>query len=126
MSNLDSNLEMLARIRRQGVQLAVDDFGTGYSSLAYLKRLPIHRLKIDRSFVAGLPTDAGDVAITRSILQMAQTFQLEVTAEGVETQAQLDYLRSIGCPAVQGFLLARPCPAAEFEERLSRQEKSGH
>ncbi len=122
MADIESILTVLGQIRELGIQLAVDDFGTGYSSLAYLKQLPIHRLKIDRSFVDGLPTDSGDTAITRTILQLARTFQLEVTAEGVETQEQLVFLRDAGCEAIQGYLVSRPCPAREFERMLESVE----
>ncbi len=118
MADVESNFAMLSQIRELGVQLVVDDFGTGYSCLAYLKRLPIHRLKIDRSFVDGLPGDAGDIALTHTILQLAHTFQLEVTAEGVETDQQLTLLTELGCEAVQGYLLGRPCDARGFERLL--------
>ncbi|WP_374604706.1 putative bifunctional diguanylate cyclase/phosphodiesterase [Niveibacterium sp.] len=119
MADADGNISTLARIAALGVALAVDDFGTGYSSLAYLKQLPIHRLKIDRSFVQGLPVHPGDIAITRSILHLAQTFGFEVTAEGVETQAQLDFLRDAGCPAVQGYLFSPARAAADFTALLA-------
>lgn len=121
MGDVQSAQATLNRIGALGVRLAVDDFGTGYSSLAYLKNLPIHRLKIDRSFVDGLPAHPGDTAITRSILQLAKTFLLEVTAEGVETQEQLDFLRQAGCSAVQGYLQSRPCPATDFANLLERR-----
>ncbi|GAA5185593.1 hypothetical protein GCM10025771_41830 [Niveibacterium umoris] len=119
MVDAEANISTLARIAALGVSLAVDDFGTGYSSLAYLKQLPIHRLKIDRSFVSGLPAHPGDIAITRSILHLAQTFGFEVTAEGVETQAQLDFLREAGCPAVQGYLFSPARSPAEFDAYLN-------
>jgi|GEM_PF-6429495 len=127
MTDIDAKLDTLHALRELRVQLAIDDFGTGYSSLAYLKRLPIQRLKIDRSFVVGLPGHAGDSAITRSILQLARTFQLEVTAEGVETAAQLDFLRGIHSGEVQGYFLGRPLPWGEFESLLQRDraEASG-
>ncbi|MCX9158170.1 EAL domain-containing protein [Niveibacterium sp. 24ML] len=115
MADADANISTLARIAALGVALAVDDFGTGYSSLAYLKQLPIHRLKIDRSFVKGLPVHPGDIAITRSILHLAQTFGFEVTAEGVETREQLEFLREAGCPTVQGFYFSPARSAADFE-----------
>lgn len=115
MADVQRNLDTLNRIRALGVELAVDDFGTGYSSLAYLKRLPIQRLKIDRSFVIGLPVNVSDSAITRSILHLAHSFQLQVTAEGVETPEQLAFLREAGCPAVQGFLFSSARPPKDFE-----------
>ncbi|WP_341677847.1 EAL domain-containing protein [Niveibacterium sp. SC-1] len=120
MTDIDTKLDTLHALRALQVRLAIDDFGTGYSSLAYLKRLPIQRLKIDRSFVVGLPGSAADSAITRSILQLARTFQLEVTAEGVETAAQLDFLRSVHACEVQGYYLGRPLPWGEFEQLLQQ------
>lgn len=121
MADVAAATTTLNSIAALGVRFAVDDFGTGYSSLAYLKHLPIHRLKIDRSFVDGLPGHTGDSAITRSILQLARTFLLEVTAEGVETTHQLEFLRQAGCPAVQGYLTGRPMSAAALDPILSAQ-----
>ena len=106
-----------------GVRLAIDDFGTGYSSLAYLKRFPIGRLKIDRSFVSGLPSDPGDAAIVQAILSMGRALQLEVVAEGVETEAQRQFLADAGCDLYQGWLYAPALDAPAFEARLG---KAGH
>jgi diguanylate cyclase (GGDEF)-like protein/PAS domain S-box-containing protein len=113
--------EALLRLRalaQLGVKLAIDDFGTGYSSLAYLKRLPIGRLKIDRSFVKGLPEDASDAGIVDAIIQMGRALKLSIVAEGVETEAQRDHLRAAGCDAFQGFLFAPALEAAAFEALL--------
>jgi diguanylate cyclase (GGDEF)-like protein/PAS domain S-box-containing protein len=99
----------------QGVELSIDDFGTGYSSLAYLKRFPIAKLKIDRSFVRDLTIDAGDRAIVDAIIRMAASLGMRTVAEGVETQAQLDFLRERGCAAMQGWLLAKALDAPAFE-----------
>ena len=103
------------------MRLAIDDFGTGYSSLGYLKRLPISRLKIDRSFVAGLPADASDAGIVRAVMQLAQALRLRVVAEGVETPAQRQFLRDVGCDEYQGFLYAAALDSSAFEQRLVPQ-----
>jgi EAL domain-containing protein (putative c-di-GMP-specific phosphodiesterase class I) len=96
----------------------MDDFGTGYSSLAYLKRFPIDRLKIDRSFVHGLPGDDSDAGIVLAILQMARALGMRVIAEGVETEAQRQFLQTAGCDEFQGFLFAPALDALSFEQRL--------
>jgi EAL domain-containing protein (putative c-di-GMP-specific phosphodiesterase class I) len=110
MNDLEPGLDVLAQLRHLGVSLAVDDFGTGYSSLAYLKRLPVTTLKIDRAFISGLggAEDAFDRPIVDAILKMAQSLGLDVIAEGVETQGQLDVLAALGGRIAQGFLWARP------------------
>lgn len=103
-------IEQLHALQRLGVSISLDDFGTGYSSLSYLKRLPIATLKIDRSFVDGIPHDADSVAIVRATLSMAHDLDLAVVAEGVETVAQRDFLRANGCTVLQGWLFARAMP----------------
>jgi diguanylate cyclase (GGDEF)-like protein/PAS domain S-box-containing protein len=113
IENREATIAVLQRLQGLGVQIAVDDFGTGYSSLSYLKRLPIDSLKIDRSFTQGIPSDPNDVAICTTIIAMARNLKLNVVAEGVETQEQMDYLRGQGCDQLQGFLFAKPLPAAE-------------
>ncbi|MFN3988270.1 MAG: EAL domain-containing protein [Rhodocyclaceae bacterium] len=105
----------LEALRAAGLRLALDDFGTGYSSLSYLKRLPINRLKIDRGFVRDLPGKTEDAAIASATLSLGRDLGIEIVAEGVETEAQRDYLVSNGCDALQGYLFARPLPAADFE-----------
>lgn len=111
-------LARLSQLSQLGVRLAIDDFGTGYSSLAYLKRFPIDRLKIDRSFVKGLPADESDGAIVRAIVQLAQALAMTVIAEGVETEPQRAFLLELGCDDFQGFLYAPALDALSFEERV--------
>ncbi len=108
----------LEALRTHGVSIAIDDFGTGYSSLAYLKHFPIQRLKIDRSFVSGLPGDASDAAIARAIVHLAQSLHLETVAEGVETAAQRDFLAGLGCESAQGWLWSRALDPDAFAARL--------
>jgi len=107
-------VERLQQLKRLGFTLALDDFGTGYSSLAYLKRFPIERLKLDRSFVRDLPDDADDCAIAQATLSMARDLGMDVVAEGVETEAQRDYLTEAGCALLQGYLFGRPVPVADL------------
>ncbi|MGH8145838.1 MAG: EAL domain-containing protein [Rhodanobacteraceae bacterium] len=108
----------LARLRAHGIGVALDDFGTGYSSLAYLSRLPLDQLKIDQSFVARLPDSPNDAMVAQTIVAMGHGLSMEVIAEGVETQAQRDFLMARGCDAFQGYLIARPMPLAAFETLL--------
>lgn len=107
----------LQALRELGYSIAIDDFGTGYSSLGYLKRLPVDKIKLDRAFISELPNDQADAAIVTAVLAMAKGMGLEVIAEGVETQAQCQFLVETGCTLVQGFYFAKPMPAAELEQR---------
>jgi diguanylate cyclase (GGDEF)-like protein len=120
----DEALDRLSKLAQLGVQLAIDDFGTGYSSLSYLKRFPIERLKIDRSFVQGVPLDDSDSGIVRAIIQMSRALGLRVIAEGVETEAQRAFLQEAGCDQFQGFLYAPALDPLSFEERVRGQPSS--
>jgi diguanylate cyclase (GGDEF)-like protein len=123
MDNLDAAASVLAELEQLGIRIAVDDFGTGYSSLSYLKTFSIHCLKIDRSFIRDIPGDDNDTAIVRTIIALARNLGLIVVAEGVETDAQLAYLRANQCDQVQGFLFSRPLPPGECI-KLMREGRS--
>lgn len=114
MRDTDRALEVLSDLRRIGIKVSIDDFGTGYSSLNYLKRLPLDKLKIDRSFIRDLPRDANDVAITQAIIAISSKLGLAVIAEGVETREQFEFLRNNGCNQIQGFYFSRPRPPQEI------------
>ncbi|MEK2610918.1 EAL domain-containing protein [Pseudomonas shirazensis] len=114
MSQAEEALSVLHQLKQLGVQLAIDDFGTGYSSLSYLKRLPLDILKIDQSFIRGLPDDPHDAAITRAIIALGRSMQLTIIAEGVENQAQQHFLAAEGCEQIQGYIVSLPLPPEEF------------
>ncbi|MBZ9783555.1 bifunctional diguanylate cyclase/phosphodiesterase [Pseudomonas sp. REP124] len=114
MGNIADTLELLRQIKALGVALSIDDFGTGYSSLAYLKRLPLNTLKIDRSFIQEIPNSTQDMEIVQAIIAMAHTLHLEVVTEGVETFEQYQFLESHDCDFAQGYLLSRPVPLSEL------------
>lgn len=118
MENVHANVELLNRLQTAGIRLAIDDFGTGYSSMAYLKRFPIDQVKIDRTFVRDIPGDGDDEAITTAIIAMAHSLGLSVVAEGVETEAQLQFLRDAGCDIMQGYYFAEPKPPEQVEALL--------
>jgi diguanylate cyclase (GGDEF)-like protein/PAS domain S-box-containing protein len=114
IEDIDKAVAIMETVKRIGIGFSMDDFGTGYSSLAQLKRLPLDELKIDRQFVRDLPHDGDDCAIAQAIVALGASLRLQVVAEGVETEGQRDYLRSIGCGTYQGYLFGRPMPAHEF------------
>jgi len=116
--DVEENLKKLESLAKLGVKLSIDDFGTGYSSLSYLKRFPIHKLKIDRSFIDELPTDESDVAIVTAIIHLAHALKLQVIAEGVETEEQKNFLLNMQCDEFQGYLFSPAISASEFEEKF--------
>jgi EAL domain-containing protein (putative c-di-GMP-specific phosphodiesterase class I) len=122
MRDTEESAKVLRSLRDLGVALSIDDFGTGYSSLSYLKRFPIDVLKIDRSFVQDVETDASDAAIARAIIALGHSLRLDVVAEGVETAGQLGFLRENGCDEVQGYYFSRPV----WPDDLRRMLCSGH
>jgi diguanylate cyclase (GGDEF)-like protein/PAS domain S-box-containing protein len=119
MADADRAARVLGELHAMGVKIAIDDFGTGYSSLSYLKRFPAQTVKIDRSFIRGLPQDGDDAAITQAVIAMAHSLKLCVVAEGVETAEQLATLQRMGCDEAQGFLLGRPVEADAMGQRLA-------
>jgi EAL domain-containing protein (putative c-di-GMP-specific phosphodiesterase class I) len=120
MENASDSIDMLHELKEMGVKLAVDDFGTGYSSMSYLGRFPIDELKIDRSFVKGLPTERQGVAIVNAIIALGRELGLKTVAEGVETKQQLEFLRIRRCDEYQGYLCSRPAPAEPFANLVRR------
>ena len=115
MANTERTIASLRNLKKLGVQISVDDFGTGYSSLAYLRRFPIDKLKIDIAFIRDVTSNPDDAAITLAIIRMAHGLKLEVIAEGVETEAQLAYLKRHHCDHIQGYYFSRPLPVQELE-----------
>lgn len=124
MEDIDKTIETLSLFKGLGLHLSIDDFGTGYSSLNYLKRFPIHTLKIDQSFVRNLGATLEDAAIVKSIITLAHSLKLSVVAEGVETQEQFDYLSAHDCDEIQGYLFSPPVPAHEFTNLLNLRKES--
>jgi len=120
LANVDETIAKMSTLKARGVSFSLDDFGTGYSSLSYLKRLPLDQLKIDQSFVKDVLTDPNDAAIAKMVLALAESLGLEVIAEGVEIEAQRDFLTHQGCHAYQGYLYSRPLPLDQFEAFVKR------
>jgi EAL domain-containing protein (putative c-di-GMP-specific phosphodiesterase class I) len=125
LDDVEQSRDRLAELRDLGIRIAMDDFGTGYSSLTYLHRLPLDVVKLDRSFVAGVGSDAGDTAIVSAVVELARTMGIDAVAEGIETDLQLGHLRGLGCRHGQGFLLARPMAAEDLEGWLRRHAAGG-
>jgi EAL domain-containing protein (putative c-di-GMP-specific phosphodiesterase class I) len=121
LHDMEGASRKLRELRAAGMRIAIDDFGTGYSSLGLLSKLPVDILKIDRSFISGLPSDRASVTLVSSIVGLASAFNLAVVAEGVETLGQLELLRRLRCDYSQGYLHSRPVPAAELERMLASQ-----
>jgi len=120
LDNIEHIIITMVALQTIGIRFELDDFGTGYSSLQYLKKLPLQQLKIDQSFVRDITEDNSDQAIVRTIIAMAHGLNIDVIAEGVETDNQLAYLRNYGCNHFQGYLFGRPTPINEFEALLEK------
>jgi EAL domain-containing protein (putative c-di-GMP-specific phosphodiesterase class I) len=120
MEDAEQTVDTLDALKKIGVRMSIDDFGTGHSSLAQLKRLPVHRLKIDQAFIRNVTSDRNDAAITRAVIALAKSLRLKVIAEGVETEQQRALLARYGCKEIQGYLIARPSSAADLTPFLTR------
>jgi len=124
MKNPENAISKLLEIGKMDINIAIDDFGTGYSSLSHLKQLPIDKLKIDRSFISDIPDDEYDMSITIAIITLAKNLNINVLAEGVETQEQKDFLIENGCFDIQGYLYSKPIPTDEMQKYLLRQNNT--
>ena len=120
LESIEETIATMNLLKEIGVKFSLDDFGTGYSSLQYLKRLPLDQLKIDQSFVRDIATDSSDRAIVRTIIAMAQSLNLNIIAEGVETEEQREFLMSKGCTNYQGYMFGKPIPIEQFEALLKK------
>jgi diguanylate cyclase (GGDEF)-like protein len=124
MTDTEHTVKILQELKKLGIRLSIDDFGTGFSSLSYLKTMPIDVIKIDRSFIRDIPSDADDIAITTAIINMAHSLGIEVVAEGVETMEQFELLKELGCDNIQGYLFMKPAGAQETEVFIERWQPS--
>ena len=120
MEDIDEAISVLNNLRSMGIEISVDDFGTGYSSLSYLKRLPVNKVKIDKSFISDLTNDSGNAILTRAIIKMSELLNLNVVAEGVECKDQVDILSEYGCHVVQGYYFAKPMTASKYETFIKK------
>jgi EAL domain-containing protein (putative c-di-GMP-specific phosphodiesterase class I) len=118
MDNVDNTIDILNKFRDLGLGICIDDFGTGFSSMAYLQKLPINKLKIDKSFIDNVHLDADSASIVRAIVGLAHSLSLSVIAEGVEIEAQYDFLKTINCDEIQGFLFSKPLPESELRQHV--------
>lgn len=125
LADLATSVDVMQACVRLGIGFALDDFGTGYSSLLYLRRLPVRTLKIDRSFVRRMLDDDGDQHIVRAVVALAHAFGVTTVAEGVETEAIGSALRELGCDLLQGYAIARPMPAEDFERWIASRNRAG-
>ncbi|QTD54465.1 putative bifunctional diguanylate cyclase/phosphodiesterase [Parasphingorhabdus cellanae] len=123
LGNDEIVMRTLTKLREFGIRISLDDFGTGYSSLSYLHRFPINRIKIDKSFVRQLPADAGSASIVRAIAQLGQSLQMKITAEGIETDEQMEFIAEHGCNDIQGFLISRPIDATKIVGLFQREKR---
>jgi len=121
MTDIKTAMNTIVTLQNMGIKVSIDDFGTGYSSLAYLRELPIDKIKIDRSFITEVASNDSDFTIVKSMIELSHGLGKRVLAEGVETREQLDLLRNIGCDAVQGFFISRPVPESELAKYLQRR-----
>jgi EAL domain-containing protein (putative c-di-GMP-specific phosphodiesterase class I) len=121
MKHPEQSIKKLQRLSDMGIEIAIDDFGTGYSSLSYLKKLPLHKLKIDQSFIRDIPEDSDDVAITKAIIAIAKSLNLKLIAEGVETEAQKKFVVEHECNYIQGYYYSKPIDTIEMEKLLKQR-----
>ena len=119
MKNPERTIELLDCISELGIEISIDDFGTGYSSLAYLKKLPVDTLKIDKEFIRDIPGDGDDASIVKSVIALARGMHIAVLAEGVETKYQLGFLKKEGCSLIQGYYLSHPRPASDIPNLIN-------
>jgi EAL domain-containing protein (putative c-di-GMP-specific phosphodiesterase class I) len=120
MDKTSNTLDMLRRLKQLGVRISLDDFGTGYSSLSYLRSFPFDKIKIDRAFISDFPTGTEHVVIVQAVVSIARALGMSTTAEGVETDAQQEFLTALGCTEAQGYLFSRPVPLDQVPDLISR------